>query len=71
MFFLSRGISLYIFILNLKVDGAGEVAQGLALVTLPEDPGSVPSTHMSTHNCLELQFQGIQHLHISVRYIHA
>lgn len=44
MFFLSRGISLYIFILNLKVDGAGEVAQGLALVTLPEDPGSIPAT---------------------------
>ena len=35
------------------VSGAGEVAQQLrALASLPEDPGSVPSTHMAAHNCL-------------------
>lgn len=32
-----------------------------ALAALPEDPGSVPSTHMAAHNCLKLQFQGIWH----------
>jgi hypothetical protein len=40
--------------------GAGEMAQRLkALAALPEDPGSIPSTHMVAHNCLQLQFQGI------------
>ena len=34
-------------------DGAGEMAQWLrALTALPKDPGSIPSTHMTTHNCL-------------------
>ena len=33
--------------------GSGEVAQWLrGLTALPEDPGSIPSTHMDTHNCL-------------------
>jgi hypothetical protein len=27
-----------------------------ALATLPEDKGSIPSTHMAAHNHLELQF---------------
>jgi hypothetical protein len=32
---------------------AGEIAQKLrALTALPEDPGSVPSTHIAAHNCL-------------------
>ena len=32
---------------------SGEMAQWLrALVVLPEDPGSIPSTHMLIHNCL-------------------
>jgi hypothetical protein len=32
---------------------AGEMAQRLrALVVLPEDPGSIPSTHMAAHSCL-------------------
>lgn len=30
-----------------------------ALITFPEDPGTIPSTHLATHNCLELQFQEI------------
>ena len=39
---------------------AGEMAQWLrALTALPEDPGSILSTHMAAHNCLKIQFQGI------------
>lgn len=30
------------------------------LVTLPEDSGSIPSTHMAVYKHLKLQFQGIQ-----------
>lgn len=38
---------------------AGEMAQWLtALAILPEDPHSIPRTHMAAHNCLSLQFQG-------------
>ena len=38
--------------------GTGEVAQWLGVLTaLPEDTGSIPSTHMEAHNCLLLQFQ--------------
>jgi hypothetical protein len=29
------------------------------LTALPEDPGSIPGTHMAAHNCLYLQFQGL------------
>jgi len=37
--------------------GAGEMAQQLrARVALPEVLGSIPSTHIATHNCLPLQF---------------
>jgi hypothetical protein len=33
--------------------GAGEIAQQLETLTvLPEDPGSIPSTHIATHNHL-------------------
>ncbi|XP_075822740.1 protein HIDE1 isoform X2 [Microtus pennsylvanicus] len=40
--------------------GAGEMALRLrALTALPEDRGSIPSTHMAAHNCLKIQFQGI------------
>ncbi|CAO2608825.1 hypothetical protein LEMLEM_LOCUS13963 [Lemmus lemmus] len=40
--------------------GLEEMAQRLrALTALPEDPGSIPSTHMAAHNCLKIQFQGI------------
>ena len=46
---------------------AGEMAQWLsALVALPEDPGSIPSTHMVTYNYLQLQFQGIRHPHTDI-----
>jgi hypothetical protein len=39
-------------ILN-SMAGAGEMAQQLkALAALPEDLGSIPSTHMTTYNCL-------------------
>jgi len=32
---------------------AGEMAQQLRpLAALPEDPGSIPSIHMTAHNCL-------------------
>lgn len=33
----------------------GEVAQQLiALTAIPEDPRSIPNTHMEAHNCLKL-----------------
>ena len=39
---------------------AGGMAQWLGAPTaLPEDLGSIPSTHMAAHNCLKIQFQGI------------
>ena len=37
-----------------------------ALAALPEDPGSIPRTHMAAHNGLLLQFQGIRHADIYV-----
>jgi hypothetical protein len=38
---------------NLRNIGAGEVAQWLkALAALPENPGSIPSTHMAADNPL-------------------
>ena len=41
--------------------GIGEITQWLkALSGLPVDLGSIPSNHMAAHNCLYLQFQGIQ-----------
>jgi hypothetical protein len=44
----------------MQCGGAGEMAQWLrVLAVLPEDPGSVLSTHMSVDKCLQLQFQGI------------
>ena len=45
--------------------GAEEMAQPVrALDVLSGDPGSVPSTHRTTHNSLQLQFQGIRYPHI-------
>jgi hypothetical protein len=39
--------------------GAGEIAQRLRLLAfLPEDLGSIPSTHMAAYNYLQLQFRG-------------
>jgi hypothetical protein len=36
-----------------------EMAQHVkALAALPENPGLIPSIHMSAHNLLELHFQG-------------
>jgi hypothetical protein len=34
---------------------------------LPEDPGSVSSIHVATHNCLELQLQVIWDSHTDIR----
>lgn len=43
---------------------AGEITQQVrARVALPEDLGSISSTHMATHNCLSLHFQGICQIH--------
>jgi hypothetical protein len=40
--------------------GAGEMTLRFrALAVLPKDPGSIPSTHMTVHSCLKLQFQEI------------
>ena len=39
---------------------AGEMTQQLrAFASLPEDLGSIPSTHVAAHNYQTLQFQGI------------
>jgi hypothetical protein len=55
---------LHIIYLKKKTAEAGEMVQLLrALAALPKDPGSIPRTHTAAHNCLELQFQGIQHTH--------
>ena len=36
-----------------------QMAQQLkALTALPEDAGSIPSTHTVVHSCLQLQFRG-------------
>lgn len=32
------------------------------LAALVEDPGSVPRTHLTVYNCLQLQFQRSQYL---------
>ena len=37
--------------------GAEGMAQWLR-AALPEDLGSIPSTHMAAHNCLKIQLQG-------------
>lgn len=40
----------------------GEMAQkSRALTALPEDVGSVPSTHEAAYSCLSLQIQGIRY----------
>ena len=37
----------------MPVLGVGDMAQCLtAMVVLPEDPGSIPSSHMAANNCL-------------------
>ena len=44
----------------MRVRGWREAQWLRALVALPEDPSSVPSTHMALHNCLQtLQIQGV------------
>lgn len=35
-----------------KLKQAGEMLSVSALVTLPEDPGSIPSINTMAHNCL-------------------
>lgn len=51
-----------------QMGGAGEMAQWLkSLAVLPEDPGSIPSTHMAAHNSLSHQFQGIWHPHTDIQ----
>ena len=55
-------MNLELILTKLKtcLSGAGEMAQWLgALTALPEDLGSIPSTHMAAHNCLKIQLQGI------------
>jgi hypothetical protein len=37
-----------------------------ALAALPEDPSSIPSTHMADHNGLYLQIQGIGYPHVDI-----
>jgi hypothetical protein len=41
-----------IILFTFQTLGAGEMAQWLkALASIPEYPGSIPSTHMEAHNC--------------------
>lgn len=45
-----------------KQDLAGAMTQQLQeLVALPEDTGWIPSNHMVSLNCLQLQFQVVRH----------
>ena len=37
-----------------------------ALVTLPEDLSSIPTTHIAARNYLKLQFQGAWHHHTEI-----
>lgn len=44
-----------------QLSWVGEMAQWLVITTgFVEVLGSVPSMHLAAHNCLELQFRGIQ-----------
>lgn len=47
---------------KLKKDlgGAAETAHWLRALGFAEDPGSVPNTHMTAQNHLQLQFKGIK-----------
>jgi hypothetical protein len=46
------------------IPGEGEIVQQLrALGIIPEDLGSISSTHLAAHYCLSLQLQRVQHLH--------
>lgn len=47
--------------LKLRNSGAGALAQWLrVMAVLTENPGSIFSTHMVAHSCLQLQYQGTQ-----------
>jgi hypothetical protein len=49
----NRVISSFFVPGNNFLMGTGKMAQPLrALAVLPEDPGSIPSTHMAAHNHL-------------------
>lgn len=51
-------------------EGTGELAQWAStLAALPEDEGSILSTHMVDHNCLYLHFQEIWYLHIDIHAV--
>lgn len=46
---------------RIKGVGAEEMTQWLGVLCAPpDDPGSIPRTHIEAQNCLQLQFQGIQ-----------
>lgn len=50
--------------------GAREMSQHLGrLIALSEDPGLIPSTHVRSHSCLQLQTQKIQHLLLASKVI--
>ena len=64
VFLSMRNRKRWHWLMGLKADerGAGEMAPRFrALAALPEDPGSIPSTCMETHNCLILEFRSVQH----------
>ena len=47
------GKALHLIPSPIEKKKAGEMAQWLrALTVLPEDPSSIPSTHMAAYNCL-------------------
>jgi hypothetical protein len=55
--------------------GSGKIAHLLRpLTALPEDLGSIPSTHVAVHNSLQLQFQEIKYLLLAsmqhILYVH-
>lgn len=44
--------------LKMETLGAGEMAQGLGILVLAEDPGLISRIHEVAHNHLKLRFQG-------------
>lgn len=50
--------------------GSREMSQHLGrLIALSEDPGLIPSIHVRSHSCLQLQTQRIQHLLLATKVI--
>lgn len=64
------GFSTSFLYLQNFIYGSREKSQHLGrLVALSEDPGLIPSIHVRSHSCLQLQTQKIQHLLLASKVI--